>query len=36
MSSLGLVLNIVFNSIFMIVFDLGIFGATLGTFVAIS
>ena len=36
MSSLGLVLNIVFNSIFMIVFDLGILGAALGTFVAIS
>ena len=36
MSSLGLVLNIVFDFLFIVVFDMGILGAGLGTYIAIT
>lgn len=36
MSTLGLVLNVVFDFLFIVVFDMGILGAGLGTYIAIT
>lgn len=36
MSSVGLVLNIIFDFIFIVIFDIGILGAAMGTFLSIT